>query len=393
LSELSNCHKILSTYWSNIETLKELGGKVSNMECPYNFKDETRQKKYDYFRQNIPCDRRPECGDNGCIDSPGSSDPPKPRTCTEKDLCSNDEYISNLDDLNQPFICENLKVCGPGEEVIQDPESTNILDTSQYYEDRQCKLCISGTYSSADNSKKCHVLSNANNTQHMVYDKKYYTKNGNTYFTGDRLLTNVLYTSSYPPQPYDIKLNWGTMLVFTKNINKNYYEFIQNVTSMFLIHVTPDNKELFRELCKQHIHDFTTDTELNDFFDTHLKGTEYTSTFPIIKRDYYRWCIIKPSGEDRGIYIYQENITEKFFNKYDIDSPFTTQSEKNNEKINSDIINYFSSNNILHPHTTQVLHSHVGNTHTITNGPHSVFDTSSDPSSDIFELVRSDPST
>lgn len=346
LSELSNCHNILSTYWNNIETLKQLGENIANMQCKYNFSDvEEANKKHNYFRQNIPCNQRPECKNNACIDIPGNTDPVNPvyRTCEPKATCSVTQYITNYGDTNTPFNCQNLTECKPGEKIAQTSElnSTNILDTKQYIENRTCNICHDGTFSSNVNSEECSVLTPVNYNQSIVSDAEYYIQKGNRYYTDDRILTNVFYKTD-DQNPYNISLQLGLKdtIIFTKNTKQHYYEAIG--PSLFLIHVTPNNKDTFSELCK-NIYTFD-ETKLNTFFNTYLKGITHD---PITnrKRDYYRWVIIKIEGDDKGLFIYEDNITEKFFDKYDSNSTLT-KSEKKTYKINSSIIYYFNYNGI-----------------------------------------------
>ena len=107
--------------------------------------------------------------------------------------------------------------------------------------------------------------------------------------------------------------------------------------------VTPNNKLLFKRLCREkNIYTFTDDTnELNTFFNDYLKGTTDTSTnTPIIrKHDYYKWCIL--DIQNKYLYIYQDNITQKFVDKY--------QSGNSQVSINSDFLKKFSDNNFNNP--------------------------------------------
>ena len=89
----------------------------------------------------------------------GNNDPvnPQPITCTPKNLCEDNQYISNNTNTNtsQQFTCEDITNCQPGTYVAATQLKTNILNQTQNTSNRVCSICASNQYSTNINSSQC----------------------------------------------------------------------------------------------------------------------------------------------------------------------------------------------------------------------------------------------
>ena len=326
LAEISNCNNLVSTYWNNIETLHQLSQNISNSQCQYNFSNQDEiTRRYEYHKNNIPCNQLPECSNNGCIQIGPNTNAvnPTPIKCTPRNLCLNNQYISNPNTSLGEFTCESVQNCQPGTYVASNPFTKQILNQTQNISNRECRRCLTNQYSSNENSSQCSNFVAIGPTQNIVEDAKYYVSNGIKYYVSDRLLTNVFYYNDGRGRKIKLKINSYPFLLEKDNTNNYWHTSINigNVTvNLKMIHASPDNKILIKnELEKASTEfDFPTQSDFDSFYNTHLvKTIDYENSR---KRDYYKWILLVDRQDSEGskfnLNVIDDNITQQYVSKY-----------------------------------------------------------------------------
>ena len=352
LSETSGCHQNVSSFWNNIETLHQLSQNIAHVQCPYNFSDQDDlRRRRDFFRNNIPCNELPQCENNACIETPGNANPvnPQPITCTPKNLCEDNQYISNYTNTNtsQQFTCEDITDCQPGTYVASDPFSRQILNQTQNTSNRVCQPCASNQYSTNINSSQCTNLDSINPNQIIIEDAEYYISNGQKFFVSDRLLTSVFYNNSGQPRVIKI-IDGRSESVLEKHSTANYWQMSPGPGFFIkMIHASPNNKELIRTHLNQHSNfSTTTQSDFDNFYNTNMVSTiDYPNNR---KRDYYKWIIIiaYPAEQDNlsRLFLLNTNITANFHNNTQVltnssnTTKFTSLSTSSDITFTSEIL-------------------------------------------------------